>query len=116
MPDVFDVNDWDPYNGFKRASVSFGSRKPYRPEITANDLLMPSGFGNARMAGMCVVMAFCMAVLYVWPVLFVVNLAVPLRNHLFSWLFLGAVLAFFLFLYFAGSRETRRDRELATKL
>ena len=68
------------------------------------------------MAGMCLVMAFCAAVLYVWPVLFVLNLAVPLRNHLFSWLFFGAVSVFFLFLYFAGARETRRDRELAARL
>ena len=116
MGDVFDTDEWDPYDGWNRASVVMSSRKPYRPNITANDLLTPQGFGNARMAGMCLVMAFCAAVLYVWPVLFVLNLAVPLRNHLFSWLFFGAVSVFFIFLYFAGTRETRRDRELAARL
>jgi len=30
--------------------------------------------------------------------------------------FAGAVAAFFLFLYFAGTSETRRDRELAARL
>ena len=116
MADVFDVDDWDPYDGFNRASIVYSSRKPYRPSITADDLLTPSGFGNARLAGMCLVMAICAAVLYVWPLLFFINLAVPLHHHLFSWAFAGAVAAFFLFLYFAGTSETRRDRELAARL
>ena len=59
MPGVFDHDDWDPYKGWNRASVIFGSRGNYRPTITANDLLTPHGFGNVRKAGMSLVMALC---------------------------------------------------------
>jgi len=113
---LFPEDDWDPYEGFNRASVIFWSRKPYYPSIRADDLLTPGGFGNARMAVMCLVMAICMALLYVWPILFFVNFWVPLRGHAHAALFLGAVVTFLLFLYFAGTRETRRDRELEAKL
>ena len=81
---MFDENDWDPYDGFNRASIVMRSRKPYRPNIRAEDLLTPSGLGNARMAGMCVVMAICLVLLYIWPVLFVVNLAAPMDGRLFG--------------------------------
>jgi hypothetical protein len=110
------AKDWDPYDGFNRASIVMASRKPYRPNIRAEDLLTPSGLGNFRMAGMCVVMAICMVLLYIWPVLFVVNLAVPMTGLLFSSILGTFAFAFFLFLYFAGTRETRRDRELAARL
>jgi hypothetical protein len=113
--DVFDTNEWDPYEGWSRASIVRASRQPYRPKITAEDLLTPSGFGNARMAAMCLVMAVCATLLYIWPVVFVVNLAYPL-GHAFNVVLLAAILAFFVFLYFAGARETRRDRELAARL
>ena len=65
---------------------------------------------------MCVVMAICLVLLYIWPVLFVVNLAVPMDGRLFGSILAVIALAFFVFLYFAGTRETRRDRELAAKL
>ena len=113
---MFDENDWDPYDGFNRASIVMRSRKPYRPSIRAEDLLTPSGFGNARMAGMCVGMAICLVLLYIWPVLFVVNLAAPMDGRLFGSILGVIALAFFVFLYFAGTRETRRDRELAARL
>jgi hypothetical protein len=68
------------------------------------------------MAGMCVVMAICLVLLYIWPVLFVVSLAAPMDGRLFSSILGGFAFAFFVFLYFAGARETRRDRELAARL
>jgi hypothetical protein len=113
MADVF-AKDWDPYDGWNRESIVMASRKPYRPRIRAEDLLTPSGLGNVRMAGMCVVMAVCLVLPYIWPVLFVVNLAVPMDGLVLSSI-LGAF-AFFVFFYFAGARETRRDRELAARL
>jgi hypothetical protein len=115
MADVF-AKDWDPYDGWNRESVVMWSRKPYRPKIRADDLLTPSGLGNTRMAGMCVVMAVCLVLLYIWPVLFVVNLAVPMDGLVFSSILGAFAFAFFVFLYFAGARETRRDRELAARL
>lgn len=116
MGDLWDANDWDPYEGFNRVSVAARSRKPSKPKIGQTDLLAPSGFGSARMAGMCLVMAICMCGLYMWPVLFFVNFFVPLHGHLYAGLLLAAIGGFFLFLYFAGTRETRRDRDLAARL
>ena len=68
------------------------------------------------MAGMCVVMAICLVILYIWPVLFVVNLAAPIDGRLFGSILVVIAFGFFVFLYFAGARETRRDRELAARL
>jgi hypothetical protein len=115
MGDLF-PEDGDPNDPWNRASVIFGSRKPRPAKIGPEDLLAPSGLGNVRMTSMCAVMAFCMTVLYFWPVLFFVNFWIPLRRHAYGGLFLAALVGFFLFLYVAGTRETRRDRELAAKL
>ena len=115
MGDVFDTDEWDPYDGWSRASVIRSSRQPYRPKITAEDLLTPRGLGNARMAGMCLVMGVCATLLYIWPVVFVVNLAYPL-GQVFNLILLAATFTFSVFLYFAGARETRRDQELAARL
>ena len=65
---------------------------------------------------MCVVMAICLVLLYIWPVLFVVNLAAQMDGRLFGSILGVIAFAFFVFLYFAGTRETRRDRELAARL
>lgn len=64
---------------------------------------------------MCLVMGISATLLYIWPVVFVVNLAFPL-GHVFNVILLLAILTFTLFLYFAGARETRRDRELAARM
>src|SRR5262245_32596495 len=107
MGDVFE-KEWDPYDGWNRASVAHSSRKPYRPKITAEDLLTPRGLGNARMAAMCLVMGICATLLYIWPVVFVVNMAYPL-GQVFNVILLAAILTFFGFFYFAGARATRMD-------
>ena len=114
MGDVFEDNDSsDPWN---RASLIFGSRKGHPTKLSVDDLLAPSGFGSLRMASMCVVMALCMTLLYLWPILFFVNFWIPLGGHVFGGLFLVGLAAFFVFLYFAATRETQRDRELAARL
>ena len=114
MGDIFE--DDGPDDGWNRASLIFGSRKGVPTKLGAEDLLAPSGFGNARMAGMCLVMALCMTMLYIWPVLFFVNFWIPLRGHSYAAIFVSGLIAFFAFLYFAGTRETQRDRELAARL
>ena len=114
MAEVFEEGDAsDPWN---RASLIFGSRKGLRTKLGADDLLAPSGLGNARMASMCAVMALCMTMLYIWPVLFFVNFWVPLGHHAYGGLFVAGLIVFFFFLYLAGTRETQRDRELAARL
>jgi hypothetical protein len=61
-------------------------------------------------------MALMMTVLYVWTALFFVNVWVPLSGPLYGGVLGGAVVTFTLMLYFFGARETRRDRELASRL
>jgi hypothetical protein len=68
------------------------------------------------MAGMCVVMAACMTLMYIWPILFFANFWMPLGGHGYLALLVSGVVAFFLFLYLAGTRETKRDRDLAARL
>jgi hypothetical protein len=116
VDDIFSTDNGDPYKGFNRASVIFGSRKAVEPTLRPQDLLTPGGFGNARLAGACAVMALSMALLYVWPILFFVNFWVPLDGQTYIGALVAAMLGFFLFLYFAAARETRRDRELAARL
>lgn len=107
--------DWDPYEGWNRASIGFRSRKPYKPAIRAEDLLMPSGFGNLRMLGMCAVMAVAMTLLYVWTPLWLLNFFVPHSGAWYGGVLGGTVVVLTPVLYFLATHETRRDRELASK-
>jgi hypothetical protein len=105
-----------PYKGWNRASIGFWSRKPYRPNVGPDDLLMPNGLGNLRMLGTCAAMALIITVLYVWAPLFFLNVFVPLGGIVYGATLGGALVALTLFLYLMGTRETRRDRELAARL
>jgi hypothetical protein len=106
----------DPYKGWNRASIQFRSRKPYKPNIRAEDLVMPNGLGNLRMFGMCVAMALMMTVLYVWVPLYMVHFFVPMTGVWYSGAVGCAFVGLTALLYFGGARETRRDRELAARL
>jgi membrane associated rhomboid family serine protease len=106
----------DPNKGWNRASIQYKSRGPYKPSIKAENLVMPNGLGNARMLGTCLIMGAIMTALYVWiPVIFL-NVFVPLGGTAYAAVIGGALLGLTLFLYVAGTRETQRDRELATRL
>jgi hypothetical protein len=106
----------DPNSGWNRASIQYRSRRPYKPDLKTEDLIMPNGLGTVRMLRTCVLMAGAMTALYVWIPLIFLNTFVPISGLTYA-LTLGlAVLSITLFLYFAGSRETRRDRELASRL
>jgi hypothetical protein len=106
----------DPNYGWNRASVQYKSRRGHKPPVTADDLIMPNGLGNARMLRTCFLMAGIMTLLYVWIPLMIFNHWVPISGVTYA-LTLGlALLSITLFLYFAGARETRRDRELAARL
>jgi len=115
---VFDegVPGEHPNKGWNRASIQFKSRRPYKPDLKIEDLVMPSGLGTLRMLRSCVVMAGIMTVLYVWIPLWLLITWVPISDLTYA-LTLGlAFLAFLSLLYFGGARETRRDRDLATRL
>jgi hypothetical protein len=106
----------DPNYGWNRASVQYRSRRSYKPAVKAEDLVMPNGLGTLRMFGTCALMAGIMTLLYVWIPLIFLNTFVPISGLTYA-LALGlAVLGITTFLYLAGSRETRRDRDLAARL
>ena len=105
-----------PTKGWNRASLSFRSRKGYRPNVRTEDLLMPSGLGGLRMLMLCVPMAAMMTFLYVWTLLMIVNFFVPVGATVYAAMVGGGAVLILLLLYFFGTRETRRDRELARRL
>jgi hypothetical protein len=106
----------DPNYGWNRASIQFKSRSPYRPAVKSEDLIMPNGLGNLRMLWSCVAMAGIMTALYVWIPIIFLNTFVPISGLTYGLALGVAVLAIAAFLYFGGSRETRRDRELGSRL
>jgi membrane associated rhomboid family serine protease len=106
----------DPNYGWNRASVQYRSRRAYKPAVRAEDLLMPNGLGNVRMLGTCLLMAGMMTLMYVWIPLIFFNVFVPISGVTYAAALGGVLLAITTFLYVAGTRETRRDRELATRL
>jgi len=105
----------NPSYGWNRASVQYRSRRGVKP-VTPNDLIMPSGLGNLRMFGTCAAMGGIISVLYVWIPLIVLNVFVPISSLTYAAVMSTALVGITLFMYFAGARETRRDRELATRL
>ncbi len=106
----------DPRRGWNRAVIQYRSIKPYKPSIKVDDLLMPNGLGNLRMLGTCVLMAAMMTLMYVWIPLIFLNVFVPLSGVTYGSALGGVVFGLTVFLYVAGTRETQRDRELATRL
>jgi membrane associated rhomboid family serine protease len=110
------IDGKDPRRGWNRAVVQYRSRKPYKPSITIDDLLMPNGFGNLRMFWTSLLMAGIMTLLYVWIPLIFLNVFVPLGGVGYAAALGGALVAFTAFLYIAGTRETQRDRDLGARL
>lgn len=105
-----------PNYGWNRASVQYRSSKLRTPDVKPNDLLMPNGLGNMQMLRSCMMMAGIMTVLYIWIPLWIAMTFVPVSGLTYA-LTLGlAFLSITLFLYVAGSRETRRDRDIASRL
>ena len=105
-----------PNKGWNRASLAFWSRKGYRPAVRAEDLIMPSGRGSLRMLMLCVPMALMMTFLYVWTLLMIVNFFVEVGSVVYCAVLGGGLVMILLLLYFGGARETRRDRQLASRL
>ena len=103
---------FDETRGWDRASIAHRSRKPYVPDVTAADLLLPNEAGRLRTLLICSGCAFCITILYLGIPLYVASLFVPVG----AWgpgslgvAFL--LLAVLLTLY--STRETHQLRELA---
>jgi hypothetical protein len=106
----------NPNYGWNRASIQYRSRRPYKSSVKAEDLLMPNGLGTFQMLWTCFLMAGMITLMYVWIPLIFVNVWVPFGGTTYAAAVGGILLALTLFLYMAGTRETRRDRDLATRL
>jgi hypothetical protein len=105
-----------PNYGWNRASVQYRSLRLRKPAVKADDLLMPSGLGNARMLWTCFLMAGMMTVLYVWIPLMFLNVFLRISSVTYAAALGGMFLGLTTLLYVAGTRETRRDRDLASRL
>ena len=99
-----------PNKGWNRASILFWSRKPYRPNINAEDVELPRGAGQMRTLGMCAVMGSLLTVMCLWFPLFVAGIYVPLHGPLYAGILGGAALALTAVTY---TLATRREREAA---
>jgi len=105
-----------PNRGWNRASVQYRSAKPYKPNVTVEDLVMPNGLGTLRMLRDCVLMGGMMTLLYVWIPLIFLNVFVPIGGLTYALAMGIALLTITSCLYFGGARETKRDRDLAARL
>jgi hypothetical protein len=61
---MYSEEELESNRGWNQASIVFWSRKPYRPNIKAEDFQLPSGVGSLRMLVMCAFMATSLTVLY----------------------------------------------------
>jgi hypothetical protein len=101
--------------GWDRASIALGSKKPYRPDVGAEDLLLPNEAGRLGTLWRCAVSALRVTALYVFVPLLILNLFVPLG----PWLGVALVVCLpvlTIVLYRFSSHETRRLRRLAREL
>ena len=106
----------NPNKGWNRASIQYRSRRAYKPNVTLDDLMMPNGLGTLRMLRSCLLMAGMMTALYVWIPLWFLMTWVPISALTYTLTLSVAFVTILSLLYFGGSRETRRDRDLARRL
>jgi TM2 domain-containing membrane protein YozV len=99
--------------GWNRLSIT---RRNVAPTLRPEDLLLPSGLGNLRMLLSCSGMGLLATILYVWVPLMLVEFFVPIGGTLFSAILVAAFITLSLGLYFWGTIETQRDRDLAGRL
>ncbi len=105
----------DDRRGWDRASIANRSAKPYKPDVSQQDLLLPSAASRLRALGLCAVCAFAMTVLYVLIPLYI--LAVFLDVGAFApEILLAAFVALTAILYYISGREDRELRVLAREL
>jgi hypothetical protein len=114
--DMIDAGGKDSRRGWNRAVIQHRSSKLRQPNVTIADLTLPNGLGNFRMFRTCAMMAGIMTVLYVWVPLMVLNVFVHLSGPVYAAALGGSLLLLTAFLYVGGTRETQRERELATRL
>ena len=103
-----------PNRGWNRASITFWSRRPYRPRLRPEDRRIPTNLGPVRVLVVSAATAACVTAVLLWPPLFYASLFVHMSGSVFGGVLAGAALA--LTLVFCGlvARETRRNRDPAS--
>ena len=79
--DEHEVPDEHPNKGWNRASLTYWSRKPYRPRLTEKDRQIPRGSGP-RMLAQCAAAGSLLSLTFLWFLLFLVSLYDPLPGEL----------------------------------
>ena len=64
--------------GWDRASIAIRSRKPYVPDVSREDLLLPNEAGKLRTLGLCSICAFGLTILFVGVPLLALGIFAPL--------------------------------------
>jgi hypothetical protein len=95
-----------PTKGWNRVSITFWSRKPYRPRLTAADREIPKGRGP-RMLAQCAVTGSLLSLSLVWFVLLVVSLYTSLSGAVYGGTLAGAAVVLTLVLYVISARRGR---------
>jgi hypothetical protein len=85
--------------GWNRASIEFWSRKPYRPRIRREDLVLPTHLAGLRLLASCLAPAFCLTAFAVWTPLFFVSIFSGLSMTAFVAIMGGAFVAMTCVLY-----------------
>jgi uncharacterized membrane protein YqjE len=116
MSDLMPGEDgFDDTRGWDRASIAYRSRKPYVPDVTREDLLVPNEAGKMRALGLCLICAFGLTLLFVGFPLLALGIFVPLGLWYPASLG-GALLGLTVLLFLVSTRETWRLRSLAKEL
>jgi hypothetical protein len=105
----------DERRGWDRASIANRSAKPYRPNISRQDLMLPNEASKAKALALCAVCALCMTCLYVLIPLYIISVFIDLGPWA-AVLLVGALFAFTAFLFYVSVREDRELRVLAREL
>ena len=101
--------------GWDRASIANRSSKPYRPDVTADDLRLPNEAGRLHELALCFVCAVGATFLYVAIPLYIVELFA----HFGVWLAafpVASVVGLTALFFSYSTHETRALRVLAKEL
>ncbi len=105
----------DDRRGWDRASIANRSAKPYKPDVSQQDLLLPSAANRLRALALCAVCAFAMTVLYVLIPLYILAVFLDVRPFAPE-ILLAAFAGLTALLYYVSVREDRDLRALAKEL
>ncbi len=113
MSDLMPGEDgFDDTRGWDRASIAFRSRKPYVPDVSREDLLLPNEAGKLRTLALCSICAFGLTILFVGFPLLALGIFAPLGLWYPASLG-GAFLGLAVLLFLVSTHETRQLRRLA---